>query len=95
MAPTYPTLRERVRSVLLDAGFAAREETLPTYAGGGTFDLTSGAGVRVSVSWWDSTPDQRRALLGRFAAALEAAGFDVDDRGEALYVAVPEERGGE
>lgn len=83
---TYPTLRERVRAVLLAAGFAAREDTLPTFATRGTFDLTSGAGVRVSVSWWDSTPDQRRELLARFDAALEAAGMVVADQGEWLHV---------
>ena len=92
---TYPTLRERVRDVLLAAGFKARETTLPTYTAGGTFDLTSGAGVRVQVSWWDSTPDERRALLEEFAAALSSAGFQVDDRGDSLYVEEPEKRGDE
>ena len=92
---TYPTLRERVRDVLLGAGFAAREDTLPAYASGGTFDLTSGAGVRVAVAWWDSAPGQRRELLARFAAALEGAGMVVADQGDRLYVAEPEERSDE
>lgn len=86
----YPTLRERVSAVLLAAGFAAREDTLPTYSTGGTFDLTAGAVVRVSVSWWDATPDQKRKLLGRFAVALERAGFTVTARGDILLVAEPE-----
>ena len=84
MAVTYPTLRERVRAVLLAAGFKDREDALPTYSSGGTFDLTSGAGVRVSVSWWDSTPDERRTLLERFAGALEDAGMAVADQGDRL-----------
>ena len=87
--PTYPTLRERVRAVLLAAGFEAREDTLPVYPGGGTFDLTSGAGVRVTVAWWDSAADERRALLERFAGALEDAGMDVADQGDRLYVEEP------
>ena len=87
MEPTYPTLRERVRAVLLAAEFKDRDGTLPTYSSGGTFDLTSGAGVRVSVSWWDSTPGQRRELLARFAAALD--GFTVEDQGDRLFVAEP------
>lgn len=95
MAPAYPTLRERVRCVLLDAGFKDREDTLPTYATRGTFTLTSGAGVAVAVSWWDSAPDQRRALLESFAGVLEGAGFVVERREGALYVAVPEERSDE
>ena len=92
---TYPTLRERVRDVLLAAGFGSRERLVPFYKTGGTFDLTSGVGVRVQVSWWDATPDERRALLESFAAALGAAGFVVEDRGDVLYVAKPEKRGGE
>ena len=93
--PTYPTLRERVRAVLLAAGFKAREDTIPGLLSGGTFDLISGAGVRVSVSWWDSAPDERRALLGRFAAALRDTGMAVADQGDRLYVAEPEERSDE
>ena len=79
-----------MRDVLLAAGFKAREDTLPTYASRGTFDLTSGAGVRVQVAWWDSTPDQRRRLLEKFAAALTATGFAVEDRGDSLYVEEPD-----
>ena len=90
---TFPTLRERVRGVLLGAGFAAYEDTLPTHASRGTFDLTAGAGVQVEVAWWDAGYWDRRALLEGFAAALRHAGFVVEDRGEALFVAEPEKNG--
>ena len=94
---TYPTLKEQVTAVLLAADFKAREDTLPTYRTRGTFSLTSGAGVRVAVSWWDSTPGQRRELLGRFAAVLRDARFTIEDQGDRLFVAEPEVRsdGGE
>lgn len=92
---SYPTLRERVRDVLLAAGFKARQDTIPAYSSGGTFDLTSGAVVRVQVSWWDATPDQERVLLESFAAALEQDGFTVTRRDDVLLVVRPEKRSDE
>lgn len=86
---TYPTLREQVRDVLAAAGFASREDTIPGLLSGGTFDLTSGTGVRVRVEWWDSAAEDRRALLGRFGGALRDAGLEAEDRGDGLYVAEP------
>lgn len=84
---SYPTLREQVRDVLLEAGFKARQDTLPTYLSKGTFDLTSGAGVLVRVAWWESSDEERAALLGLFAAALRKAGFAVQDRDGGIFVA--------
>ena len=92
---TYPTLRERVSAVLLDAGFSEYGDTLPTHSSQGTFDLTAGAGVQVEVAWWDAGYWDRRELLESFAEALRDAGFTVEDRGEALYVAEPEKRSDE
>ena len=92
---SYPTLRERVESCLSLAGFSPYSGRLPTKRSGGTFLLGSGAGVSVSVEWWDSSAEERRKLLERFAAALEAGGFAVTRDGDALYVAPPEKRGDE
>ena len=90
MSESYPTLRERVRSVLLAAGFHAYGEPVPTKGTRGTFDLTSGIGVRVEVAWWDAGYWDRRRLLGEFAAVLSSAGFTVEDRGDSLYVEEPD-----
>ena len=89
MMPTYPTLRERVRDVLLAAGFQAYGEPIPTKGTRGTFDLTSGVGVRVEVAWWDAGYWDRRRLLEEFAYALERH-FRVEDRGDSLYVEEPD-----
>ena len=86
---SYPTLRERVRDVLLAANFKAREDTLPTLSSRGTFFLKPGAGLAVEVHWWDSSDGDRRALLLRYARALADAGFVVDDGGDKLYVTAP------
>ena len=88
--PTYPTLREKVERCLTGAGFTAYGDQVPHENSGGVFDLTAGVGVQVEVAWWDAGYWDRRALLGRFAAALRDAGFAIEDRGEALYVARPE-----
>lgn len=89
---TYPTLRERVRAVLLaaDPPFKARQDTIPGLLSGGTFDLISGVGVTVRVEWWDATDEDRRVLLESFAGALRKAGFTVDDRGDRVWVAPPD-----
>jgi len=84
---TYLTLKEHLTAVLERAGFTPREGHLPTLGGGGTFEIISGAGAEVRVAWWDAGEWERRHLLKRFAAALKAAGFGVEDRIEALYVA--------
>lgn len=86
----YPTLKERIARALTAAGFADRQDHLPVKTGGGTFAITSGAGARVEVSWWDVTDAERRGLLEAFAAALREAGFTVTDQGHRLYVAEPE-----
>lgn len=83
---TYPTLRQLVEAVLLDAGFRPYSD-LPTRNSGGTFDLIHGAGLEVHVQWWDVTDEEKRSLLERFADALVEAGFDVEDRGDRMYVA--------
>ena len=93
--PTYPTLREKVKAVLLAAKFKAYEHTIPTRRSGGTFYLKSGVGVAVYIEWWDASNLECRAALLRFAAALRDAGLVVEDRGEALYVAEPEKRSDE
>ena len=87
--PAYTTLRERVRDALLAANFKARQDTIPGLLSGGTFDLISGAVIAVRVEWWDAPEAEKRALLESFAAALGAAGFQVHDRGDVLYVEEP------
>ena len=82
-----PTLKQRVTEVLKRAGFTGREDHLPLYDCGGTFEIVAGVGAEVRVQWWDSSPEERRELLERFAVALREAGIKVEDRGEALYVA--------
>ena len=94
-AVTYPTLREQVRAVLLAEGFKAREDTIPSYNTGGTFDLVSGAGVEVRVAWWDATGAQQWELLGRMRETLDAAGYEVTPGRIGLYVAEPEKRSDE
>jgi hypothetical protein len=82
-------LRERVAACLGAAGYLDRAGNLPVEHGPGTFTLTAGVGVRVEVAWWDRGDGERRVLLERFAVALAAAGFTVEDRGDTLYVAEP------
>ena len=82
-----PTLKRRITIALLGAGFSDRETQLPVYDRGGTFEVVPGIGAEVRVAWWDSSADERRQLLERFAVALREAGFEVEDRNEALYVA--------
>ena len=93
--PTYPTLRERVECCLLAAGFRAYGLPVPTRGTGGTFYLSSGAGVEVRVEWWDVTDDDRWRLLGEMREALTAAGYVVTPGRLGLFVAEPEKRGGE
>lgn len=78
------TLKQRLTDTLEAAGFTSREGHLPVLGGGGTFEIIAGIGAEIRVAWWER---ERRKLLEEFAAALKAAGFTVEDRIEALYVA--------
>ena len=81
------TLKQEITRVLLAANFKDRETRLPIYDRGGCFEVIAGVGAEVRVAWWDASDWDRRKLLERFAVALEAAGFEVEDRDQALYVA--------
>lgn len=83
------TLKQEITRVLLAAGFKAREDTVPYYGTGGTFEVVAGAGAEVRVAWWDASDEEKRALLERFAVALREAGIETEDRGTGLYVAQP------
>lgn len=86
-------LRDRITAALTAAGFKARDDYVPAYATGGTFALVTGVGVRIGAEWWSACPLERAGLLGRFAVALCAAGFTVEDRGEFLYIDDPSRYG--
>jgi hypothetical protein len=82
-----PPHRARVIEILTRAGFRNREDHLPTRAAGGTFSVTGGQGVLVTVEWWDATDLKRAELLIRIAGALHRAGLPVEPRGPGkLYV---------
>jgi hypothetical protein len=85
---TEPIPRERIIAALESAGFTHSEHRIPVKESGGMFSVIQGAGATVRVEWWDTGDDERRELLDRFAEALREAGFQVEDRGDRLYVPV-------
>jgi hypothetical protein len=79
------TLADRVRTVLLDAGFNGTDGGLT----GIRFRITGGVGVTVGTETRGEVPDSvRRAMLGRYAARLREGGLLVSDRSERGYVYV-------
>lgn len=80
---TIPPLRIRVIAALEAAGYRNREDHLPTRHSGGTFSVVGSGSVNITAEWWSG---DKRELLGRLAAVLAAAGFEVHDRGDRLYV---------
>jgi hypothetical protein len=79
------TLADRVRAILLDAGFNGTDGGLT----GIRFRITEGAGVIVGTETRGEVPESaRRAMLGRYAARLREGGLLVSDRRDQghLYV---------
>lgn len=80
---TILPLRARVIAALEAAGYRNRENHLPTRSNGGTFSVVGSGSVNVTAEWWNGN---ERELLSRLATVLRAAGFEVYDRGDRLYV---------
>jgi len=81
-----PSLGERIASVLREAGFREWQRTTP--ANLAAFVVAEGVGATVNLSW-EASGEWRRKVLVKFAEALRAAGFEVDNRARYLYVHEP------
>jgi hypothetical protein len=81
------TLRARVIEILERAGFRNREDSLPTYASGGTFSATGGGpGVSIRVQRWDASEAELGELRAGIATSLRAAGLETIEMETRIYV---------